>query len=63
MSAAAAYTCLIWQVGMVIAMHLGSPGCFFFSSGGSGSFFSSSSGGGSAAKAALTVPVSGSFLS
>jgi hypothetical protein len=64
MSAAAACTCLIWQVGMLIATDLGSPGCFFFSSlaGGGGSFFSSSGGGGGAVKTALTVPVSRSFL-
>jgi hypothetical protein len=64
MSAAAACTCLMLEVGMVIATHLGSPGCLFFSSlaGGGGSFFSSCGGGG-AAKMALTVPVSSSFLS
>jgi hypothetical protein len=76
MSAAAACTCLMFQVGMGIATHVGSPGCLslsslaggggclFFSSlaGGGGSFFSSSGGGG-AAKMALTVPVSRSFLS
>jgi uncharacterized membrane protein YgcG len=76
MSITAACTCLILQIGMVIATHLGSPGCLFFSSaygggclffsslsGGGGSFFSSSGGGGGTAKIALTMPVSRSFLS
>jgi hypothetical protein len=66
MSTAAACTCRIWQVGMLIATELGSPGCgiFLFSSlaGGGGSFFSSSGGGSGNAKTALTVPVSRSFL-
>jgi hypothetical protein len=34
MSAAAACTCLIWQVGRLIAPDLGSQGCFFSSLAG-----------------------------
>jgi hypothetical protein len=66
----------VWQVGMAILTHLGSPGCIFISSAGGGGclfFFShlacgggsffSFSGGCGAAKTVFTVPVSRSFLS